>query len=130
MLFPAYSNTSSYWADEVQFSVSTNGTPSYMYAATRSRTTTIPGYVSAFSIDTSTGAIIEQLFLTETTGSGGSANSVTAAPFGEEYFAITDSGSSFVEVWMITANGTGSATGKAVAHLDLTSGPSDAVWFD
>ncbi|KAF8847988.1 3-carboxy-cis,cis-mucoante lactonizing enzyme [Acephala macrosclerotiorum] len=130
LLPSTYSNTSSYWADEVQFSVNTNGTPSYMYAATRSRTTTIPGYVSAFSLDTSTGAIVEQLFVTETTGSGGSANSVTAAPFGEEYFAITDSGSNFVEVWMITANGTSSATGKAVAHLDLASGPSDVVWFD
>jgi len=122
-------NTSSYWADEVQFSVNSSGTPSYMYAATRSKTTTIPGYVSAFSIDTETGAIKEQLFLTETTGSGGSANSVTAAPFGEEYFAITDSGSSFVEIWQITVDGT-SGTGKAIAHLDLDSGPSDVVFFD
>ena len=124
-LITAYTNTSSYWADEVQFSVNSAGTPSYMYAATRSRTTSIPGYISAFAIDTETGAIVEQLFLTETTGSGGSANSVTSAPFGEEYFAITDSGSNFVEVWMVT-----NATGKAVAHLDLSAGPSDVVWFD
>jgi carboxy-cis,cis-muconate cyclase len=129
-IYVAYTNTSSYWADEVNFSVNSSGTPSYMYAATRSRTTTIPGYISAFSIDTETGAIHEQLFLKETTGSGGSANSVTAAPFGEEYFAITDSGSNFVEMWMITVNETGSATGKAVAHLDLDAGPSDVVFYD
>ncbi|KAF4635315.1 hypothetical protein G7Y89_g2778 [Cudoniella acicularis] len=127
LLPSTYTNTSSYWADEVQFSVNSDGTPSYMYAATRSRTTAIPGYVSAFSIDAETGAIVKQLFLTETTGSGGSANSVTSAPFREEYFAITDSGSNFVEVWMITTNGTNSATGKAVAHLDLSSGPSDVT---
>ena len=101
-----------------------------MHAATRSPTTTTPGYVSAFSIDTTTGAVISQLFLTETTGSGGSANSVTSAPFGEEYFALIDSGSNFVEVWQIIANGSSSATGKAVANLDLATGPSDVVWFD
>lgn len=106
------------------FSISSAGTPAYMYAATRSRTTTIPGYVSAFSID-DTGAIVEQLFLTETTGSGGSSNSVTSAPFGEEYFAITDSGSNFVEVWKVNGS-----FGEPVAHLDLAAGPSDVVWFD
>lgn len=129
LLPTGYTNSSSYWADEVMFSVNSNGTPAYMYAATRSRTTTIPGYVSAFSLDATTGAIVDQLFLTETTNSGGSANSVTSAPFAEEYFAITDSGSNHVEVWMITANGT-SRSGKPVAHLDLASGPSDVVWFD
>lgn len=100
-----------------------------MYAATRSRTTSIPGYVSAFSLDTETGAILEQLFLTETTGSGGSANSVTSAPFGEKYFAITDSGSNFVEVWMITMNGTDSASGRPLANLAIP-GPTDVVWVD
>lgn len=129
-IFVGYTNTSSYWADEVMFSISSTGSPKYMYAATRSRTTTIPGYVSAFSIDANTGAIISQLFLTETTNSGGSANSVTSAPFAEEYFAITDSGSNHVEVWQITVNGTSTGTGKAVAHLDTASGPSDVVWFD
>ncbi|KAH8684513.1 Lactonase, 7-bladed beta-propeller-domain-containing protein [Tricladium varicosporioides] len=129
LLPTGYTNSSSYWADEVMFSVNSNGTPAYMYAATRSRTTTIPGYVSAFSLDATTGAIVDQLFLTETTNSGGSANSVTSAPFAEEYFAITDSASNHVEVWMITVNGT-SGSGKPVAHLNLASGPSDVVWFD
>jgi carboxy-cis,cis-muconate cyclase len=73
---------------------------------------------------------MEQLFFTETTGSGGSANSITAAPFGEEYSAITDSGSNFVELWMIALNGKDSATEKPIAHLDLSSGPSAVVWFD
>ncbi|RDW92049.1 putative carboxy-cis,cis-muconate cyclase [Coleophoma crateriformis] len=122
--------TSSYWADEVVFSYSADGTPKYMYAATRSRTTTIPGYVSAFSLDSNTGAIIDQLFLTETTGSGGSANSVTAALFSEEYFAITDSGSNFIEMWKITVNGTSSATASAVAHFAMDSGPSTVVMYD
>ncbi|KAG4421100.1 hypothetical protein IFR04_005743 [Cadophora malorum] len=130
LLPTGFTNSSSYWADEVMFSVTSTGSPKYMYAATRSRNTTIPGYVSAFSIDADTGAIISQLFLTETTNSGGSANSVTSAPFAEEYFAITDSASNHVEVWKITANGTTTGTGEAVAHLDLATGPSDVVWVD
>lgn len=101
-----------------------------MYGATRSRTTTIPGYVSAFSLDSQTGAIVDQLFLTETTGSGGSANSVTAALFAEEYFAITDSGSNFIEMWKITLNGNSSATAGAVAHFAMDAGPSTVVMYD
>lgn len=98
--------------------------PKYLIAATRSRTTTIPGYVSAFALDTDTGAITSQIFLLETTGSGGSANAVSPAKFSEEFFAITDSGSNFIEVWEI--DGT---TASAVAHLDLENGPANAVWY-
>ena len=62
--------------------------------------------------------------MTESTGSGGNANSVSVAGFDEEYFAITDSGSDFVEIWHISG---GSA--EAVAHLDLDGQPANVVWF-
>lgn len=130
-LLPAgFTNTSSYWADEVLFSVpsDTNSTsPKYLLAATRSRTVGIPGYVSAFALS-STGAIESQLFLVETTNSGGSANAVSPAGFSEEYFGITDSGSNFLEVWKISGNGT-STTAAAVAHLGLANGPANIVWY-
>ncbi|KAF6787631.1 hypothetical protein CSOJ01_15176 [Colletotrichum sojae] len=132
LLPSGFTNTSSYWADEVLFSIpSSNASaiaPKYLIAATRSRTTGIPGYVSAFSLDAASGAIVEQLFLVPTTNSGGSANAVSPAKFSEDYFAITDSGSNFLEVWKIDAAGT-STTASAVAHLDLASGPANVVWY-
>ncbi|QGI70556.1 hypothetical protein CEK26_002891 [Fusarium fujikuroi] len=120
-----FTNSSSYWADEVLLSAPTKGSsPKYLLAATRSRKTGVPGYVSAFSLDAKTGGIKEQLFLQETTNSGGSANAVSPASFSEDFFAITDSGSNFIEVWKIKGKGA-----SAVAHLNLDNGPANAVWY-
>ncbi|KAF2177129.1 3-carboxy-cis,cis-mucoante lactonizing enzyme [Zopfia rhizophila CBS 207.26] len=127
---PTFTNTSSYWADEALFSIpgtnSSTGSPKYLITGTRSRSTNSTGYVSAFSLDSSTGAITEQLFLLPSTGSGGSANAVSPSPFSEEYFAITDSGSNFIERWRIDGD---AATAWAVAHLDLENGPANVVWY-
>ncbi|GKT47488.1 carboxy-cis,cis-muconate cyclase [Colletotrichum spaethianum] len=132
MLPSGYTNTSSYWADEVLFSIPGSdgdaNAPKYLIAATRSRTTGVPGYVSAFSLDSTSGAITEQLFLVPTTNSGGSANAVSPAKFSEDYFAITDSGSNFLEIWQIVTKDC-STTASAVAHLDLASGPANVVWY-
>ncbi|CAN9341655.1 unnamed protein product [Alternaria alternata] len=144
-LLPAgFTNTSSYWADEVKFSIPTShysnttttsflanftapAQPRYLVTGTRSRSSNATGYVSAFALDASTGAITSQLFLLPTTASGGSANAVSPALFGEEYFAITDSGANFVEVWKIEREGTGAS---AVARLGFESGPANVVWMD
>ncbi|KAG5743316.1 hypothetical protein H9Q70_013970 [Fusarium xylarioides] len=126
LLPSGFTNSSSYWADEVLLSTPAEGTsPKYLLAATRSRKTGVPGYVSAFSLDAETGGIREQLFLQETTNSGGSANAVSPASFSEDLFAITDSGSNFIEVWKIKGK-----NASAVAHLDLANGPANAVWYN
>lgn len=106
------------------FSSLTSDAPKYLFAATRSYTLTLPGYVSAFSLDADTGAIAKQLFILPTTGSGGSANSVGPTTFSEEYFTMPDSQDSFVEMWKISAEGTSAAV---VAHLDLEEGPANVV---
>ncbi|RBQ66863.1 hypothetical protein FVER14953_13026 [Fusarium verticillioides] len=125
LLPSGFTNSSSYWADEVLLSAPAEGSsPKYLLAATRSRKTGVPGYVSAFSLDAKTGGIKEQLFLQQTTNSGGSANAVSPASFSEDFFAITDSGSNFIEVWKIKGK-----SASAVAHLDLESGPANAVWY-
>ncbi|WQF80559.1 Putative WD40/YVTN repeat-like-containing domain superfamily, lactonase, 7-bladed beta propeller [Colletotrichum destructivum] len=133
LLPSGYTNTSSYWADEVLFSIPSGNAsaaaPKYLLAATRSRTVGVPGYVSAFALDGASGAVTEQLFLLPTTNSGGSANAVSPAPFSEDYFAITDSGSNFLEVWKIDAAAGASVTASAVAHLGLASGPANVVWY-
>jgi carboxy-cis,cis-muconate cyclase len=134
LLPSGYTNaTSSYWADEVLFSKpaknsTTVNSPTYLLAATRSRTTSIPGYVSAFALDVNTGAITEQLFLLPTTASGGSANAISPAEFSEDYFAITDSGSNFIEMWKIVASSEGT-TAISVAHLATVNGPANVVWY-
>jgi carboxy-cis,cis-muconate cyclase len=133
LLPSGYTNSSSYWADEVLFSIpsgnSSKMSPKYLVAATRSRTTSIPGYVSVFALDATSGAITQQLFLLPTTASGGSANAVSPAPFNEDYFAITDSGSNFIEMWKIDAAGD-VTTASAVAHLKTESGPANVVWYN
>lgn len=133
LLPSGFTNLSSYWADEVLFSKpaknsSSANSPTYLLAATRSRTTSLPGYVSAFALDVATGAITEQLFLLPTTASGGSANAVSPAEFSEDFFAITDSGSNFIEMWKIDATSEGT-TATAVAHLDIPNGPANVVWY-
>ncbi|KAF2678623.1 3-carboxy-cis,cis-mucoante lactonizing enzyme [Lentithecium fluviatile CBS 122367] len=129
-----YTNTSSYWADEAMFSLPTttnsstpSTSPKYLITGTRSRSTLSPGYISAFALDASTGAITSQLFLIPSSASGGSANAVAPAPFSEEYFAITDSGANFVEMWKIDGSGVGA---EKVARLGLGSGPANVVWID
>ncbi|KAG6357773.1 hypothetical protein INS49_013652 [Diaporthe citri] len=127
LVLKCFTNSSSYWADEVIVSSKNSTSPKYLYAATRSRTTDIPGYVSAFSLDADTGAITEQPFLLPTTNSGGSSNSVGPSGFSEEYFTIPDSGSNFLEVWKMADDATSAA---AVAHIDLENGPANAVWYN
>lgn len=103
---------------------SNDTSPQYLIAATRSRTATLTGYVSAFALDAETGAITEQLFLLPTTASGGSANSVTPAGFSEDFFAITDSSANTVEVWKIDGS-----SAASVAQISLYSGPANVVWY-
>lgn len=50
---------------------------------------------------------------------------MSPALFSEEYFAITDSGSNFIEMWKIDEDGKDAA---AVAHLGLSAGPANVVW--
>lgn len=132
----AFTNSSSYWSDEVKLSIPSSAqnslSPKYLITGTRSHLTSSTGYVSAFALDPITGNITAQLFLLSTTGSGGSANAVSPATFNEDYFAITDSGDNFIEVWKIeesSGNETSSATASVVAHFDLDNGPANVVWY-
>ena len=110
-------------SDEVALSAN----KSLLWATSRSRPSSTPGYISAFSLDDS-GAIIEQLFLTNTSSSGGEANSVAPAPFNEKYAALTDSSTGFVEIWEL---GEGDGSAAVVARVDLVDGGccANAVWY-
>lgn len=101
--------------------------PKYLFATVRSRTSADPGFVAAYSLDSTTGAIRGPLFIVPTTGSGGASNSITPAPFSEEYFAIADAQGNFIEVWKLEE---GATTAAVVAHLDFTESPANLVWVD
>jgi carboxy-cis,cis-muconate cyclase len=98
----------------------------WLWASSRSRTSGTPGYISAFSLS-STGAIEQQLFLTKTSTSGGSANAVAPAFFSDDFVALTDTEERFVQIWQF--NGTAAS---AVAQLSLDDGGccANAVWYD
>jgi carboxy-cis,cis-muconate cyclase len=76
----------------------------------------------------STGEIEKQLFLTETTSSGGAANSVAPADFSDEWVALTDSEVGAVEIWQLTTNG----SAKIVASLSIQDKGccANAIWYD
>lgn len=120
-----FANSSSYWSSDVAVSNATSASPRYLLAFARSRSTGVNGWVSGFALDAETGAITERVFIEEANGTGGTTNAVVPASFSEEYFAVTDQGADFVEVWQIANNGT---SASAVAHLDLESGPVNVVW--
>ncbi|RDW94631.1 hypothetical protein BP5796_00394 [Coleophoma crateriformis] len=122
-LIPSDVTSSSYWSDEVAVSFSGN----YLWATSRGRATNTTGYISAFSLST-TGEITQQMFLTATTSTGGTANSVAPSGFSDKWVALTDSASGFVEIWELAANG---SAASIVAHLDLVDGGccANAVWY-
>ncbi|PCG88384.1 Lactonase, 7-bladed beta propeller [Penicillium occitanis (nom. inval.)] len=78
----SFSNSSSYYGDEVAFSSpqGKSSPPRYLICSARSLGTT-PGYVTAFALDPLAGNITSQLFVLPTTGTGGQANAVSPASF-------------------------------------------------
>ncbi|TVY75964.1 Carboxy-cis,cis-muconate cyclase [Lachnellula suecica] len=120
-LIPSGSANADYWSDEVALSFSNN----YLWATSRARNTTNTGYISAFSLS-SNGSIATQLFLTPTSSSGGQANAVAPSTFSDEFVALTDSATGFVEVWKL-----GAENASAVARVDIVDGGccANAVWY-
>ncbi|KAH8163206.1 hypothetical protein CIB48_g5045 [Xylaria polymorpha] len=110
-----------YWADEVSLSRENR----YLWATNRARdSSSRKGYISAFELSPS-GEIASQLFLLETSTSGGFANSVAASPFDDAIAVLTDNSTGFVEIWHVDRG--------VVAHLDIPDGQgccANAVWLD
>ena len=79
--------------------------------------------------DAAAGAIEKQLFLSETTTSGGSANAVTPAPFSDEFLALTDTEKGLVQIWRFDA---AKESAVVVAEVAIQGGKccANAVWYD
>lgn len=121
-----FTNGSSYWSSDVAVSNSSSTSPKYLLAFARGRDSDTKGWVNGFALDAETGAISEKIFIEEANGYGGTTNTITPSIFSEEYFAVTDEGVDFVEVWQITSN---ASSASAVAHLDLDAGPVNVAWY-
>jgi len=119
-------NISAYWPDEVSLTESGK----YLWATNRARVSGTKGYISAFSVSES-GKIEKQLFLKETTTSGGGSNIVTPLPgkVGEEFVALTDTEKGFVQIWRLTDEKNDAVV---VAEQAIPAGRccANVVWYD
>jgi len=117
-------NPSAWWPDEVMISHSAK----YLWATNRGRQAGTKGFISAFRLGDS-GEIERQLFLMETTTSGGSANAVTPAPFGDEWVALTDTEKGLVQIWRFDVV---KEEVEVVAEVGIPVGRccANAVWYD
>ncbi|KAB5566264.1 Lactonase, 7-bladed beta-propeller-domain-containing protein [Coniochaeta sp. 2T2.1] len=132
-LIPNGKNTSNYWSAEVMLSPDAR----FLWATARAQiNTTIPGYISAFLVDEE-GVIVKRMFRKETTTVGGIANMVSPAPWSNEWVALTDIGTGYVQVWKMGQkkegrHGTEYGNAEALARVDIKDGGccAVAIWFD
>ncbi|OCL01207.1 putative carboxy-cis,cis-muconate cyclase, partial [Glonium stellatum] len=111
--------------------VTVSSSGSYLWANSRARSSNATGYLTAFSLDPSSGAIIEQILMVPTSSVGGSANSVAAAFFSDQFVALTDYPTGYVEIWQMN-NAASKFTAKPIARVDIKDGGccANAVWYD
>lgn len=118
-----------YWSAEVMLSTSSH----YLFATARAeQKTNRTGYISCFELD-GDGAISQQLFMVPTTTINGIANAVSPAPFDDRWFALTDVGQGYVQIWRIDeVQGEEVLTASMVAQVDIKDGGccANVIWYD
>ncbi|KAF3058312.1 Carboxy-cis,cis-muconate cyclase [Daldinia childiae] len=115
---------SDFWAHEVALSANNK----YLWASNGASDSNHKGYISAISVNDE-GLLGDQLFLTHTTSSGGSANAIAPSSFDDRIVATTDNSTGSVEIWKMNDDKSGV---KVVAHLDIDDGGgccANAVWY-
>lgn len=118
-------NATDFWSDEVALSASNK----YLWASNRAHDSSRKGYISAIEVGAD-GKLGQQLFLAETTSSGGFANAVTPSPFDDTITVITDNSTGFIEMWKMNDDKSGATP---VARLDINDGGgccANAVWYN
>ncbi|KAL8383447.1 hypothetical protein RB595_010579 [Gaeumannomyces hyphopodioides] len=122
-----------YWSAEVMLSRSAR----FLWATARAWVnTTNHGYVNGFLLDRE-GRVVKHMFQERTTTTGGYANAISPAPFGDEWAAMTDVPSGYVQMWRMTGRaetglGIEYAGAEAVAKVDIVDGGccANVVWYD
>ncbi|RYP92307.1 hypothetical protein DL770_001620 [Monosporascus sp. CRB-9-2] len=137
-------NRTSSWAAEVALSPSGR----YLWASARAHEASDVGYLSMFELDTN-GAVVSAgrpgsgagpwrkgpLFMVPTTTGDGIANSVSPAPWSDEFVTMTDFGAGYVQIWKMTTKMDGVMDGvgaAAVARIDIPDGRccANVIWYD
>ncbi|RYP70976.1 hypothetical protein DL771_005071 [Monosporascus sp. 5C6A] len=144
-VIPEGLNRSSYLAAAVALSPSGR----YLWASTRGQEASDVGYLSTFELDKD-GAVVSAgrpgsgagpggkgpLFIVPMTTGGGITNHVSPAPWSDEFVAMTDFGTGYVQIWKMTTtkkdgamDGVGAA---AVARVDIPDGGccANVIWYD
>ncbi|KAK8030178.1 putative carboxy-cis-cis-muconate cyclase [Apiospora rasikravindrae] len=140
-LLPEGAVVGEYWSAEVM--LSEGGNPKYLWATARAWTrndTIAPhaGFISVFGLDEEGGGEIRgELFRVPTTTLNGGANAISPAPWSEEWAAMTDIGTGYVQMWRIerTTDENGavtSTTARDVARVDIPDGGccANVIWYD
>lgn len=109
----------------------------YLWATARGKAnSTYGGYISGFLIDND-GSIIKKMFTVPASTTGGPVNSITTAPWDDEWAVVTDAASGYVEMWRMrggreTEFGLEYNTAEAVARVDISDGGccGNAIWYN
>ncbi|RDL39847.1 uncharacterized protein BP5553_04187 [Venustampulla echinocandica] len=144
---PTTKNTSDYWSAEVKYSHNHR----YLWATARARqNSTNTGFITVFALGRD-GRVEDPLARVPTTTTGGIANAVAPAPWGDEWVAMADVPKGYVQIWKLGRtneenhgnelarkedrlgkkwNGTFTAT--AVARVDIADGGccANIIWYD
>lgn len=98
----------------------------YLFATTRANALDVTGYITAFKLGSS-GEIERQLFIQPTSTSGGHSNAVSPCDFSDEWLALCDDTTGFVEMYRFRNESL-----ARVARVDVpdTGFCMNAVWYD
>jgi len=119
-----------YWSAEILYSPSFK----FLWATARAQSNTnLTGFINIYSLDPTTGRIVEKVAMAETTTKGGIANAIAPAEFSDEFAALADVPSRYVEIWRWEGGSdSGGKVLKAVAKVDINDGGccANAIWYD
>ena len=109
----------------------------YLWAAARGRAeTNYGGYLSCFLLDVD-GSVAKKMFTVPTSSISGAPVSITPASWDEEWLAVTDSVSGYVQMWRMkggkqTDAGVDYSTAEPMARVDIFDGGccSNALWYN
>jgi carboxy-cis,cis-muconate cyclase len=121
-----------YWSAGVMLSKSGR----YLWATARAQNNTDNyGYISAFLLSES-GAIVKKMFMVPTTTVGGIANAISPAFWSDEYAAMTDVPTGYVEMFKMegrkeTVDGVEYATARPVAKVTIGDKGccANVIWY-